>query len=361
MSAAEASGPGRRLTPEQEQQAARMYAEGASERDVADELGCSASTAHRLRERLQAAQDGTEGTGTQSDADALEAARPELLEAEAAAFRAELLDALTARRDEVTKVLADWQGRAASCRARIDRLDAERLELLAAGKDAAHLREPRADAEAELNDAITAAGLIGTQLAEAEMRIAAIRTEEQQAQAEAVREQARAEGAELAPACREQLRGAVLGEVAPAGFVRGAASLAALERASGCSWDAEILPPPLPGNARDPWLWGVLRLWSAAKAGDVTAVHQALATLGGNWVERDRDEFARMHAEAAERVRQTQFGPRLEPAGALPPDWVPHTVGLDEHGRPLPPDEPGQLRAPFVPMKPRPDLGYWPR
>lgn len=44
---------GRRLTPEEEKTGLYLYAAGASEREVAEALSCSASTAHRLRERLE--------------------------------------------------------------------------------------------------------------------------------------------------------------------------------------------------------------------------------------------------------------------------------------------------------------------
>lgn len=44
----------RRLTPEEEQVGAELFSEGASERDVAEALECSPSTAHRLHERVQA-------------------------------------------------------------------------------------------------------------------------------------------------------------------------------------------------------------------------------------------------------------------------------------------------------------------
>jgi len=55
------------------------------------------------------------------------------------------------------------------------------------------------------------------------------------------------------------------------------------------------------------------------------------------------------------------IGTQGEQGEELPPPHIPHTVGLDRDGRPIPPDEPGQRRAPFVPVKPRLDLGYWGR
>lgn len=375
-------GPGRRLTPEQERRGAELFAEGKSEREVAKALGVGAGTAHRLHERIQAADaaaredaEGLELTPLRpyplsmlpadaavQEAEAIVAGqRPtvgpetaaEIQEAERDAVGAEIVDALTAKRAELAEALTGHQERAAASQAAIASLDAERLELLAAGRYAAPLRGRRADAESDLADSRAIIGMIEAQLAEIDAQLGAHQAAQREAEAQAARDEARIEGERLVVTARDKLRGAVVGDVAVGELLRVATSLARLEHASGCWWDAEVLPPALPGNPRDAWLRDVQAVWAAAKTGGQAAVQQALSRLDGRWVERDRAEFAAMHTEAAERLRQTQF--RAAPADGDPvtPAWLPAAVGLDEYDRPI-------LHDPvFVPQKPRPDLGYW--
>lgn len=292
---AETGGPGRRLTPEQERTGAELFTAGASERDVADRLQCSASTAHRLRERLAAAPGGELEPETEAD----------IQEAERDAIGGEIIDALTAKRAELAEALTARQERAAASQAAIGSLDAERLELLAAGRDAAPLRSRRADAVADLADSCEVAGMIEASIAEIDAQMAGYQAAQRGAEAQAAREQARIEGEQLAPVAADELRGVVVGDVAAAEFVRVVRRLVELEAKAGQSWDAGILPPPLL-MPRDAWHRQVCGLWSAARAGQLADVHSALAGLGGVWQDRDREQLARERADAEAQLRQAR-------------------------------------------------------
>ena len=312
----QAGTPGRRLTEAEEARGAELFAAGKSESEVADALDCSRSTAHRLRERLHAA--GVAGTGLElapvrrrfgSD---VVLTHPGLGEIEAAgrgielaALRAEQLETLAALRDEQAAELADWQARAAASQGAIEALDAERLELLAAGQDAAPLRARRADAVADLGDASTAAGFAAARLADTDARIAAVRAEIAAAEREAARQEAAALAATLALQAAAALRDAVTGDGTVKALTDVAVLLARAEQASGTSWDSEVLPVPLFGMKWDQWHQAVSGLWQAARRDDLAAC-QVLTARCQPWQHRDRAEQDRLRAEADEQLRQAR-------------------------------------------------------
>lgn len=333
---AETGGPGRRLTAEEEQRAAEMFARNCSTREVAAALGCGRATASRLRQRLAAeaaapaAEPPAEGPeltplrpfplsmlpadAAVREAEAIVAGQRaavgpetavEIQEAGRDAMGGEIVDALTAKRAELAEALTAHQERAAASQTAIASLDAERLELLAAGRYAAPLRSRRADAEADLADSRTITGMIGAQLAEIDRQLAGYQAAQRGAEAQAARDEARIEGEQLAPVVAGKLRGVVTGDVAAAEFTGVVRRLVELEAKAGQSWDAGILPPPLL-MPRDAWHQQVCALWSAARVGQLADVHGALAALGGVWQDRDREQLARERQAADDQLRQAR-------------------------------------------------------
>jgi hypothetical protein len=336
MSAEQAGTPGRRLTEAEEARGAELFAAGLSERDVAAELGCSNSSAHRLRLRLEAAPDGAqdapdardEGSrfelterrtpwpegvdvitmrGIPRDGDDGEQDEPPPNEADAkaAAARVVALRELGVKRDELAEIVANHAARAQASREAIAALDRERLELLAASQDAAPLRPRRADAEADLADSNTAAALIAPQLAEVEAMIAGVHQEEFLAAQQAERARAVARGTMLAPKASAALRAAVTGDGTVRALADLGSQLAQAEAVAERSWDDEIVPPVLPGHPRDDWHRVVYDLWRAARRGDVPAC-QSVVPRCVPWQDRDPGEMERMRAEVAAHATRMQ-------------------------------------------------------
>jgi hypothetical protein len=312
---AEQAGNNRRLSEDEERRGADLFAEGKSEREVADELGCSPSTAHRLHERLQ--QAGSGGSSGLAVGDLipmrlLPGGRVEitdpaegLAEEVEGALRVELLEQLGQRRAEFAEAVASCHARAAASRQAIAALDAERLELLAAGQDAAPLRQRRADAEADLADWEKSAELAAGPVAQADMRIAEVRAEQAQAEAEAARKRAAQQGDRLAPLAAAALRDAVTGDIAVRALASLGGQLARAEQASGQSWEAVIVPPALPGNPRDDWHRMVYGLWRAALTGDVAAC-QAIVPRCQPWQDRAPEQIAALRADVERHAEQTR-------------------------------------------------------
>jgi hypothetical protein len=304
-------GPGRRLTEDDEARGAELFAAGKSEREVADELGCSASTAHRLRERLQEAAGIAGDAGSGAGPLLGSTIHMRLLpgggavivdpaegigDAVESAMREEVLAQLRQARDDASAVVADLEAWAEASRRAIAALDTERLELLAAGRDAAPLRPRRADAVADLADAETAIGMARGPVADAEARIADAKAEIAAAEAERIRQEAVKLGARLAPKAAAALRAAVLGDGTVRALADLASQLARAEAVSGRSWGDEIVPPVLPGAHRDEWHRAVSDLWQVARRGDV-ATCQSVLTRCVPWQDRDPGEIARMRDE----------------------------------------------------------------
>ncbi len=360
----EPQGAPRRLTGDEERRGAGLFAAGESERAVAKALGCSHSTAHRLRERLQAAQAGPEGTqggdpfaltrervpwpegvpvivmrgipggdadGQDDEGDEGDEEQLSPADAKASAARADALRDLGDRRTALEEKLDNHQKRALASQQAIARLDAQRMELLAAGQDAAPLRPRRADAEADLADSQTAAQLVGGQITEIDQQAAVVAAEQRQADAEAARQRAARQAARLAPQAAQALYEAVTGDGPVTALADLGARLTRAERAAGTSMEAEVLPPMLPWDV--PWQGAIRKLWQAARTGDVAACQAAVPPCvpwQAATAEQVRRETAEMQQRAARhdqmirdnqaRLRQqtrTSAGP-LELSNPLP-------------------------------------------
>jgi hypothetical protein len=166
------------MTPDEERRGAELFAAGKSEREVAKALDVSPSSAHRLRERLDAASGTvTETKETPVDGDAGDdsGVRDEVDEA----MRAELLAQLRSKHDEMTAQLTDLAERANASRTALAELEAERLALLDAGQDAAPLRPRVASATADLADWETAGSLLQQRIAAVGQRATEVMAEQQ--------------------------------------------------------------------------------------------------------------------------------------------------------------------------------------
>lgn len=187
MSAGEPSGAGRRLTEAEEQAAAVLFADGLSTRAVAAQLGVGNGTAARLKQRL-AARSASPGSSDQAEAtmtdhdddhDDDQAAAPgEPLEMTGLQpgqpAGDERLAQLRSDREEIAAEVAKHEDRAAASRSAVAQLEAERIEALAAGRDAQPLRTRRRDAEDDAADSADAAGLARARLARADQEIAVV-------------------------------------------------------------------------------------------------------------------------------------------------------------------------------------------
>jgi len=141
-----------RLTLEQEARGAELYAGGATERDVAEALGCSPSTAHRLRERLEPgpAASTPEPDGQQDAA----------------------VDELTRQRDGLAARVAGLEDRAEAARGRVATIEQERREALACGNDSASFAGRRRQALEEAEDAAESARVLSGEVARIEQQLA---------------------------------------------------------------------------------------------------------------------------------------------------------------------------------------------
>lgn len=315
-------GPGRRLAGDEEERAALLFAGGATDRQVADALDVGAGTANRLRHRMAARIAELSGGAPADGGRQLEATVNalqtglEISQAGEAGWRAELLEALRVQRGELLAALAAWQDRAQASRGAIAALDAERLELLAAGRDAAPLRPRRRDAEDDLADSTAAAGLVTARLAETEARIAGQEAEQRRiaeqdalTAARAAAEAANAEGERLA-AYLATTDGGLLkhlahGHVSAADAAARIAELHALAEAAGwpANWfDARLLPrQSLFGG--DAWGSAVGELLAALGRGDVNSCY-SLAPCCLPWQHRDEAFTARERAEIDRQARE---------------------------------------------------------
>lgn len=168
------------MSPEQEQQVAAALTQGLSERETARQVGVSPTAVHRVRERLaqrpEASPEPEETTVTDHDDDQAAAAGPlEMTAAQPEQLAdGDLLGQLRAGRQEVADAVAVHEERAAVSRSAVAQLEAERIEALAAGRDAQALRTRRRDAEDDARDSADAAGLARGRLAEFDRQIAVV-------------------------------------------------------------------------------------------------------------------------------------------------------------------------------------------
>jgi len=373
VSGAEAGGPGRRLTPEEEARGAAMFAAGASDRQVADALGIGTGTANRLRHRAGAPVSPEEpaAPGPRDDGQAGELARlRELREAQAEAVRT-------------------FAERAAAQRLAVEQLDAERLAAIDEGRDAAPLRPRMRDARADLEDSEVSAALAHQRLRATDAEITRIGAERDAAAAEAQLEAAVAEGMALAAGGGAVLRSASDAvAAAAASLVAFRRDVAAAQDRIRSAWQAATaagragaampvlpdaaLPAPVPGMT-DAGLEALAAAW--AQAGIVAAggsqfstatpltVAGQLARSGGAYGRLAAAEAARPAEEARARRLAAHRAAELaqlmarQAAGPgvvnLPPGARPlAAVGLD-NGRPVPPDppllRPGDHPAEYMP------------
>jgi hypothetical protein len=373
MAAVAARGAGRRLSTTEEAAIAADLAAGMTHRVVAGRHGVGRATVSRVAARQDAAsaappepdagEQGPGGTAVTPGADGTGEARtePPLIDLGAAAV-ADLGAALSIDVDAALSAAADAVLHAEE---RIGRLQDElaenerqRLDALAARRSTVAIRDARAQIEYDLEWAQAAAGAAQSDLRAAE-GLVATRDDRVRADAERARvQQAVEDGERLAPVARDALRAALLGELAPAGLLRTAQDLAAAEQAAGRGWD--VLPPRLPGEARDPWHRAVSQVWGAAVAGDLQRCQAAIVAAGG-WHERGPAAAAadgpKIGGTSVDGIQPDRGG--LEAANQMPGHW-PGTVFRDADGRVLHPDERPQV--PLYPPHRHPSgIPVWPR
>jgi Homeodomain-like domain-containing protein len=348
------------MGPEQEQRAAEMFASGATEREVAEALGCSASTAHRLRERLAAAEETPAGPGSGTLSDAVDDA-----------MRDGLLAALAEKREEAAATLADLEARAQASRDAIAALEGERLELIGAGKDAAPLRARMTSARDDLADWETAAAMARQNLATADTRIAEVHAEAELAALRAELDAAVAERDRVFAMSGDRQRAAVAAVRAAAEDFcavfadedAAAAKVTSLMAGvvAGAQAAGEAAPPvpapastalAVPGDATGGPALALYRAITAARAGNVQSVAAQLGEAFG-WLPpglptaeelEQRRKLAEYRQAELERLRKADK--RIEV------DEGPRLVGLDHFGRPV--DEHGNVYQPRA-VIPRPD------
>lgn len=347
------TGPGRRLTPEQEQTGAEMFAAGSTDRQVAAALECGAGTANRLRQRLAGRIAELGGPGEPA------ADQPPVTE-------------LEQTRDALARALTLQLERAAASAQAIEGLGCERLELLAAGRDAAPLRPRLRSAEDDRQDYTSAAVLLQSRLDEVNGWIAQRNAAGELAAAEGEMAAAATEAAALAASAPDVLRTAAEAvRAAAAELVAFRADLAvAQDRVTAAHHRATLaalalgspVPPPsastvapfpgrpdyaVPGD-RDEGLEAVTRAWedagTAAAGGHPGAlaaarVAPALAAAGDLYIRVAAWENGRAERDAeAEQLAAVRAGQLAELEAAQQrglTEEVPVPVGTDHFGNPV--------------------------
>ena len=343
------TGPGKRLTTEQEQQGADLYAAGASERDVAEALGCSASTAHRLRLRLaQEAAPAAPAATVPAEPDTAEApGTPEPGEA------ADALSALRAQRAAQASVVEGLEQRQATSLQAMATLKQEQLGELAEGRANVGLRQRYRNAEDDAQDWATAAGLARDKLHMIDQRIADLEARQHLARMRGELALAVGDRAAAVSATGDRQRGAVLAmRDSAAEFVQAVADeRAACQRvedlAAAVTAAAVHLGEPVPDipPATSTALWlhpdeagagGALALHRAinrAREGNAQAAAVHLGEAFG-WLPPDPAAIA-AERERLLAMRAQQAAPAAEPHEPWTrPDTS--TIDLDAAGRELP-------------------------
>ena len=374
------SGPGRRLTPAEEERAAVLYRDGASTRDVARELAISNSSAQRVRVRLKEAgrltpvpsetpssevvkrEDPGERTVTEHEDQALEMT-PLPADDDAAE-----LERLGAQREQLVADVGTYTGRAEASMQAVAALEQERMLGLAEGRDMQGLRDRRRNAEDDARDATDAARLAAGRLGELDRQIAAVQQRIQIAALGAELAEAIAARDEVLAATGERQRTAVLAvRTAAEEFTAALADeRAAIERVEQLA--AQIAlggPVPAVPAAQSTALWvhpemssgsGPVALAQAmyqARNGSVREVAVRLATMFG-WLPPSPAELA---AEA-ERVRALHAAQPVQPARPVQQVTVDPRFGashgVDAAGRPLPPPSRAEMERRGYPEPARP-------
>jgi hypothetical protein len=381
-------GPRRRLTPEQEQRAAQLFAAGKTERQVAAALHVGRGTANRLRHRLDAVEGG-EGASIDAPAAAPDpdggegAARdaapggaiqppdggqdpPDVTGTEDEAEAAESLSALRAEAERLTAQHQALLEQAQAARERVEDIDGKRLEAIGSGGDTARFASQRAQLEADharlTGDASVVAGWLAGCEADIARREArgqlAVRRRELAAavkarQAVYAKSGPRQRAAVLAVAAAAADFTAVPADEAAAdGKVTEAHhAVAALCRELGEAADPAPAQPPsaqlgiMPAESRSGPGLSLLRALNMARAGNAALVARELGWTFG-WLPPLREE---REATAGPQVAGVAVGGPQPGRAPDQPPWIPHTVGLDERGNPVVPPDP---RLEWVPMPP---------
>jgi hypothetical protein len=365
------------MTPEQARRGAEMFAAGSTEREVADELGCSPSSAHRLRERLADDRETRETAvsdqdGHQDDATAVASAEDEV----DAAGRRETLLQLGEMREDAAGQLADLEARAAASRGALAALDAERVKLLFEGKDAAQLRPRMQSARDDLADWETSAGFARQNIAAIDQRIAEVQAVEQLAEMRVQLAAAVAErDAELARTGARMRAAVTAVHDAADEFVNALADEQAvtdrverLEQAVASAavhlgQSAPVVAPPegtglwIEPTTNGPGL-ALLQAVNAARVGHVQLVAERLGTAFG-YLPPTREENA---ANLEEMLRRRAEQDRVMRAGAQGEPWTrgdTSSYDVDQNGREIR-YNPGH-RPPVAPHPRDAYLGFTPR
>ena len=371
------SGPGRRLTPAEEDRAAELYLADASTRTVARELAISRSSAQALRVRLMEAGRLTAA----AEAPSSEVAEPDQEEASVTehhdqADAAELAQLAGQREALAAEVVIQAERAEASLQA-VAELEAERVRTLAEGRDAQSLRGRRRDAEDDLRDWTDAARLARGRLDELDRQIAAVQARIADAALRAELAEAIAARDVVLAATGERQRTAVLAvrtaaeeftaaladEQAAVGRVEQLAAQIALAGpmpAVPAAVSTRLSVHPDMANGDGPL--SLSRALFQAREGQVRKVAILLAEAFG-YLPPSPAELAE---EAERRRRLVEDGARAEaewkrrshqpapPVVRHMPEHLGASYGVDARGNPLPPPSPAEMERRSRPEPARP-------
>lgn len=342
------------MTPEQERRGAELFAEGKPERQVAAELGVGAGSAHRLKLRLEAQRDGAEAGQPP----------PEITEPRPVGQGAPVmlvqskpaeLAKLTAQREELAGQLANLEARSEASRQAVTDLQAERLQLLDEGKDAAPLRSRAGSAFMDLQDSETAAQRCRERLADADTRIAALQGQQELAGLRAELDAAVAERDEVYARSGDRQRAAVAAVRAAAeDFCAVAAeeratvdkvaalSTAMAQRALQLGDQAPMVSPAastrlLAQGGAGPEL-ALTRAMHQAERGDIAAVARHLGEVNG-WLppgppsEAERERWRQINEDRERQLAELRNRAAAGPQPIADNERVP--VGVDHFGNPV--------------------------
>jgi transposase len=335
------SGPGRRLSDHEEARGAGLFAAGKSEREVADVLGCSPSSAHRLRLRLDAAgSEPEETTVTEHNEDQDEAELTELAK----------------QHDAQARTVQGLEEREAVSRSAAASLEAEHLAGLAEGRSDPELRQRHENAAKDAGDWAKGAELARGKLAAIDQQITAVLARRADRQLRADLAEAVAERDVVLAAVGARQRAAVTAvrtaaEDFTAAFADELAALARVDELAALIALGGPVPDVPPPESTGLWVSAdyvagqpvaLMRAISEARAGNAATVARQLGEAFG-WLPPDPAELAAERARVlALRAGQLQPGP--PPSVDLDPRFgASYSVSRD--GTPL--------RAPD-PERPRP-------
>ena len=306
-----APGPGRRLSDDEEERGAALYADGATTRAVARELAISRSSAQRLRVRLAeagrlapAVGDGDAADGDDGPADAIDAE----LAAMASGDTAAELAAVTGQREALAARLNAVAADHFAALADLEAAQLARAAVIEADGDPSAQRSAIHDARDRIEEAEAGAASLMAKIAEADERVAvaAARHAERLAADELAAAVAAAEVTceRAAAVMRESI--AAYADLGPAGEFMNAVldDAEAMARVAAAAAAAGVPVPDSPsGRLRVPAAHGaqggyLLRAISAGLDRDPAAVHMALAGVAG-WQPPDPQECAALDAETA--------------------------------------------------------------